>query len=96
MEISQPKNQKVNLVTDIPGIKSQHVRASEDLFIADGLQGFALMSGIVVDSAKGSIIKDIDGNEFLDIIGGIGVNGLGHSHPKFVKAMIDQVYKVSV
>ena len=96
MEISQPKNQKVNLVTDIPGIKSQHVRASEDLFIADGLQGFALMSGIVVDSAKGSIIKDIDGNEFLDIIGGIGVNGLGHSHPKFVKAMIDQVSKVSV
>ena len=96
MEISQPKNQKANLITTIPGTKSQKIRAEEDLFIADGLQGFALMAGIVVESANGNIIKDVDGNEFLDIIGGIGVNGLGHSHPKFVKAITDQVAKSSV
>jgi 4-aminobutyrate aminotransferase/(S)-3-amino-2-methylpropionate transaminase len=96
MEISQPKNQKANLITTIPGTKSRKIRAEEDLFIADGLQGFALMAGIVVESASGNIIKDVDGNEFLDIIGGIGVNGLGHSHPKFVKAITDQVAKSSV
>jgi 4-aminobutyrate aminotransferase/(S)-3-amino-2-methylpropionate transaminase len=96
MEISQPINQKVNLITSIPGKKSQQMRHEEDFFIADGLQGFALMAGIVVESASGNIIKDVDGNEFLDIIGGIGVNGLGHSHPKFVKAIAEQVTKVSV
>ncbi|MDD4972738.1 MAG: aspartate aminotransferase family protein [Bacteriovorax sp.] len=96
MEISQPKNQKANLITAIPGKKSQQIRNEEDFFIADGLQGFALMAGIVVESARGNIIKDVDGNEFLDIIGGIGVNGLGHSHPKFVKAITDQVAKSSV
>lgn len=96
MEISQPKNQRPKLVTTVPGFESKKLREIEDQFIADGLQGFALMAGIVVESASGNIIRDVDGNEFLDIIGGIGVNGLGHSHPKFIKAICDQVQKVSV
>jgi len=96
MEISQPKNQKPKLITAIPGPKSISIRSEEDQYIADGLQGFALMAGITVDSATGNIVKDVDGNEFLDIIGGIGVNGLGHSHPKFVKAITEQVAKASV
>lgn len=96
MQISQPINQKIKIITSIPGDKSKKIRDEEDLFIANGLQGFALMAGIVIDSAKGNIIKDVDGNEFLDIIGGIGVNGLGHSHPKFVKAISAQVAKISV
>lgn len=96
MKISQPQNQKPKLVTNIPGDKSKKIRDEEDCFIADGLQGFALMSGIVVESATGNIVRDIDGNEFLDIIGGIGVNGLGHSHPKFVSAINEQVKKSSV
>lgn len=94
--ISQPKNQKPKLATPIPGKLSQALRSEEDQYIADGLQGFALMAGIVVDNAEGNIVRDVDGNEFLDVIGGIGVNGLGHSHPKFVKAIKEQVEKASV
>jgi 4-aminobutyrate aminotransferase-like enzyme len=96
MNNSQPQNQKPKLLTKIPGEKSKTIRSEEDIFIADGLQGFALMSGIVVESATGNIVKDVDGNEFLDIIGGIGVNGLGHSHPKFISAICEQVKKSSV
>jgi len=96
MEISQPKNQQANLVTKIPGLKSQQMRKEEDSFLADGLQGFALMSGIVVEKTYGNIIKDVDGNEFLDLIGGIGVNGIGHSHPKFINAITEQISKSSV
>jgi 4-aminobutyrate aminotransferase-like enzyme len=96
MEISQPRNQKAILKTSIPGIKSRQMRKEEDCFIADGLQHFALMAGIVVESATGNIIKDVDGNEFLDIIGGIGVNGIGHAHPKFIRAISEQVAKSSV
>ncbi|MGE0616293.1 MAG: aspartate aminotransferase family protein [Bacteriovoracia bacterium] len=96
MEIQQPKNQKPVLKTPVPGPKSQAIRAREEQALAPGLQGFALMAGIVVDEARGSAVTDVDGNTFLDIIGGIGVNGLGHSHPKFVEAIQKQVAKASV
>src|SRR5262245_22960126 len=95
-QINQPKAQKPELKTRIPGPKSQEIRAKEDENLAPGMQRFALMAGIVVDKARGSTITDVDGNTFVDIIGGIGVNGLGHSHPRYVKAIQDQVEKASV
>ena len=94
--ISQPQNQKPKLKTPIPGPKSQALRFREDKGLAPGLQGFALMAGIVAESAQGNTVTDVDGNTFLDIIGGIGVNGLGHSHPKFVNAIKEQIEKISV
>lgn len=96
MNPSQPKNQKVNLRTGIPGPKSLEWRKREDQYLAPGLQGFALMAGIAVDHAQGSTVTDVDGNTMIDIIGGIGVNGLGHSHPKWISAMKTQVEKASV
>ncbi len=89
-------DQNILLKTSVPGPKSVELRNREDSLLANGLQGFALMSGIVVDNAYGNIITDIDGNQLLDMIGGIGVNGLGHSHPTFVSAVQQQVAKASV
>ena len=77
MNETQPKAQKAVLKTGIPGPKSQELRAREDRYIAPGLQGFALLAGIVVEEARGSTVTDVDGNTLVDIIGGIGVNGLG-------------------
>lgn len=94
--IQQPKNQKPVIHTSIPGPKSNAFRKREDAHLAPGLQGFALMAGIVVQEARGSAVTDIDGNTLIDIIGGIGVNGLGHSHPAFVKAIQSQVQKATV
>src|SRR3954452_22722803 len=96
MPLSQPQNQKANLQTSIPGPKSRALRENEEKNLAPGLQGFALMAGIVVQEARGSAVTDIDGNTFIDIIGGIGVNGLGHCHPAWVKAVQDQVAQASV
>ncbi|MEI8346450.1 MAG: aminotransferase class III-fold pyridoxal phosphate-dependent enzyme, partial [Pseudomonadota bacterium] len=96
-QINQPTNQKAKIVTSsIPGPKCQELRQKEDKILAPGLQGFALMAGIVVEKAQGSTVTDVDGNTFLDVIGGIGVNGLGHSHPKFIQAIQRQVEKASV
>jgi 4-aminobutyrate aminotransferase-like enzyme len=92
----QPKNQKAALRTAVPGPLSAALRAREDAHVAPGLQNYALMAGIVVDDARGSAVTDVDGNTYLDFIGGINVNALGHSHPVFVKALQDQVAKVSV
>jgi 4-aminobutyrate aminotransferase / (S)-3-amino-2-methylpropionate transaminase / 5-aminovalerate transaminase len=94
--INQPQNQKPVLKTTIPGPKSLALRTREEKHLAPGLQGFALMAGIVVDHARGSTVTDVDGNTLIDIIGGIGVNGLGHSHPTYVQAIKTQVERASV
>ena len=94
--IQQPSNQRPFIKTVIPGPKSQQLRSREDEHLAPGLQGFALMAGIAVQEARGSTVTDVDGNILIDIIGGIGVNALGHSHPKYVQAIQAQVEKASV
>jgi 4-aminobutyrate aminotransferase-like enzyme len=54
------------------------------------------MAGIAVDHAEGSAITDVDGNTLLDLIGGIGVNALGHAHPRVVEAVQRQAARVHV
>src|SRR5438270_13755007 len=39
---------------------------------------------------KGCHVYDMSGKRYLDFITGIGVNALGHAHPRIVKAMRDQ------
>lgn len=94
--IQQPRNQKPFIKTAIPGPQSQELRKREDEHLAPGLQNFALLAGIVVKEARGSAVTDVDGNTLIDIIGGIGVNALGHSHPEYVRAIQGQVEKASV
>ena len=49
---SHPPDQKVQLKTAVPGPKSRALREREDAHIAPGLQGYAVMAGIVVDHAR--------------------------------------------
>jgi 4-aminobutyrate aminotransferase/(S)-3-amino-2-methylpropionate transaminase len=93
---TQPKDQRPSLRTPIPGPKSRALRAREDELVAPGLQSYAVRAGIAVSEASGSAVTDLDGNVFLDFIGGIAVNALGHSHPRYVKAVQDQVARASV
>ncbi|MBC8133235.1 MAG: aspartate aminotransferase family protein [Deltaproteobacteria bacterium] len=93
---SQPKDQRVALRTAIPGPASRDLRAREDAHMAPGIQGYAVMAGIVVEEAQGSAVTDVDSNTFLDFIGGIAVNALGHSHPRFVATVQRQVAQASV
>src|SRR2546423_9950282 len=85
-----------HIQSDIPGPKSKALFAEEQRALAPGLQGFALMSGIAVERAQGSVIEDADGNRFIDLIGGIGVNSLGHCHPAYKEALHAQIEKATV
>ncbi|WP_421886563.1 aspartate aminotransferase family protein [Methylibium sp.] len=49
---------------------------------------FALSHG------QGCRVWDTDGREYLDALGGIAVNTLGHAHPKLVPALTDQIGKL--
>src|SRR5512142_941527 len=94
--IQQPKNQKPVIKTRVPGPKSRQLRKREDAHLAPGLQNFALLAGIAVKDARGSALTDVDGNTLIDMIGGIGVNALGHSHPRYVRAIQEQLEKAAV
>lgn len=46
-----------------------------------------------IAKAKGVILTDVEGNEYIDFAGGIAVMNVGHSHPKVIKAIQDQAEK---
>lgn len=43
---------------------------------------------------EGVWLYDAQGNRYLDALAGVAVNGLGHAHPKLVKAISEQVAKL--
>ena len=38
-------------------------------------------------SGQGAVVTDADGKQYLDLLGGIAVNALGHAHPAIVQAV---------
>jgi acetylornithine aminotransferase len=44
---------------------------------------------------EGCIVWDVDGNSYLDLLGGIAVSALGHAHPAIVAAVSEQVARVA-
>src|SRR2546426_948552 len=50
--------------------------------------------GTVPEFARGVTLTDVAGEEWLDFLGGLGVFSLGHSHPKVVAAVREQLEKL--
>jgi 4-aminobutyrate aminotransferase/(S)-3-amino-2-methylpropionate transaminase len=48
---------------------------------------------IFVEKARGAIITDVEGKEYIDFAGGIGVNNIGHCDQEVLKAVQDQIQK---
>ncbi len=46
-----------------------------------------------IREARGALMIDVEGRELIDFAGGIGVNNVGHCHPKVVAAIKDQADK---
>ena len=49
---------------------------------------------IALERGQGCRLWDVNGKEYLDALGGIAVNTLGHNHPKFVPALQEQVARL--
>jgi len=49
---------------------------------------------IAFTEGKGAYITDTEGKTFLDMVGGLAVSALGHSHPAVVKAIKEQADKL--
>jgi acetylornithine aminotransferase len=50
---------------------------------------------IALVKGKGIVVTDADGKQYLDFLGGIATNILGHAHPAIVKAVSKQVSVLS-
>ena len=79
----------------VPGPKSKAIFDYEAEAMAPGLQSIALYSQIAVDHAKGCVITDVDGNEYLDFIAGIAIGSLGHCHPHYVQRLKEQLDRIT-
>ena len=58
------------------------------------LMGVYSRSNLAFERGEGVRLYSTDGTEYLDCVAGIAVNGLGHAHPKLVKALTDQAQKL--
>ena len=69
----------------LPGNRAAADRWSHALMNNFGVPPVELVSGV------GAVVTDADGREYLDLLGGIAVNALGHAHPAIVAAVSAQV-----
>ena len=49
---------------------------------------------VVMERGEGVYLYDSSGNRYLDLMAGLGVNALGHAHPRMVAAMADQATRI--
>lgn len=74
------------MATDSPGPQSQamHARAAQ---IIQGLSSQVKLHPVCFKEGFGVVLKDVDGNTYLDFSSGIYVTTLGHCHPKISEAI---------
>lgn len=80
----------IQLKTTLPGPKAQLVLERRKNALPAGL---AKSTEVVVDKALGALVWDIDGNQLIDLAGGIGMMNVGHCNPKVVAAIKEQADK---
>src|SRR5271169_2476849 len=49
---------------------------------------------VVLTRGKGVFLYDLEGKRYLDFVAGLGVNAIGHAHPRIVKAIREQAARV--
>ncbi len=84
-----PKLPQIN--TELPGPKAKALIARDHKYVSTSYtRGYPL----VAEEAFGAIVKDPDGNYFLDFAAGIAVVSTGHCHPEVVEAIKGQADKL--
>ena len=58
------------------------------------LYGNHVRMPLSIERGEGAYVFDKDGNKYLDFIGGIAVNGLGHCHPAIVKCLEERAHTI--
>src|SRR3954451_15136606 len=80
---SEPISPRRQVVTAVPGPKSQALHARRVKVVPPGVHS-ALP--VYIERASGAILRDVDGNQFIDLGAGIGVTTVGHTRQEVVDA----------
>jgi acetylornithine/N-succinyldiaminopimelate aminotransferase len=66
--------------------KTQEIIERERRFLLQTYNRYPL----VIERGKGVFLYDLEGKRYLDFVAGLGVNALGHAHPRIVKTIREQ------
>ena len=77
-------------LTNTPPTSLQHIADLERQFLLQTYNRYP----VVLSRGKGVFLYDIEGKKYLDFVSGLGVNALGHAHPRIVKTIRDQAAKL--
>jgi predicted acetylornithine/succinylornithine family transaminase len=69
---------------------ADEVRAREKQFLLQNYGRYPL----VLARGRGAWLYDVEGKRYLDLISGIGVNALGHAHPRMLRVIREQAAKL--
>jgi 4-aminobutyrate aminotransferase / (S)-3-amino-2-methylpropionate transaminase / 5-aminovalerate transaminase len=78
----------VKQLTAIPGPKSKDLLTQRNKYVPKAISNNCHS---FVKKAQGAVVEDVDGNTFIDFAGAIGTLNVGHSHPRVVRALQEQV-----
>ncbi len=82
----------IEIRTEIPGPRSRAILERKEAVVADPL---SLYVPLLIDQGRGALVTDVDGNTFVDFMGGVGCLTVGHSHPRVVAAAQEQLERFS-
>jgi acetylornithine aminotransferase len=74
---------------------SEHVETAFGARFADAMMRTVPAPLAVLSHGKGARVWDVEGTEYLDFLGGIAVNALGHAHPVFTRAVSAQAERLA-
>jgi 4-aminobutyrate aminotransferase len=77
--------------TGLPGPNGQALLLRDAKYVSPS---YTRAYPLVVERGSGAVIRDVDGNLFLDFTAGIAVASTGHCHPHVVAAIKDQAEKL--
>ena len=84
-------NKVPNIVKPPPGPKSKALLEARSEYVPTGVW---LTSPVAIEESKNAVVKDVDGNIYIDFTSGIGVVSIGHCREEIVKTISDQAAKL--
>ena len=80
-------NSYPKIIVSPPGPKARELVVRDERFVSPS---YTRYYPLVVESATDCIVKDVDGNEYIDLNSGIACMNVGNTHPRVVEAIKGQ------
>ncbi|MEM0448637.1 MAG: acetyl ornithine aminotransferase family protein [Methanomassiliicoccales archaeon] len=78
-----------HIVVEPPGPKALGIIEKDTKYLATSTK----TSPLAIESGRGAVVRDVDGNTYLDFASGVAVLNLGHAHPAVTAAIQEQAAK---